>query len=46
MNVASEKSIKKVILNLKENNIKIDCLVNNACLNPKFSNKFSLKTLD
>ena len=43
MNVASEKSIKKVILNLKENNIKIDCLVNNACLNPKFSNKFSSK---
>ncbi len=43
MDVASEKSIKKVIIELKKNKIKVDCLVNNACLNPKFSNKFSSK---
>ncbi len=43
MDVASENSIKKVITQINKKKLKVDCLVNNACLNPKFSNKFSIK---
>ena len=43
MNVCSEKSIIKVLNSIKKKFFNIDVLVNNACLNPKFSNKFEIK---
>ena len=41
MDVASENSIKNVIKILNRKKIKIDVLINNACLNPKYSKNFS-----
>ena len=43
MDVGSEKSIIKVLSNIRKKKLNIDVLVNNACLNPKFSNKFKIK---
>ena len=40
MDVSNEGSVKKVLKNLKKKKFKIDVLINNACLNPKFDNKF------
>jgi len=41
MDVGSESSIKKITKTLEKKNIKIDVLINNACLNPKYAQSFS-----
>ena len=41
MDVGSEKSIQNIIKILTKKKIKIDVLINNACLNPKYSKNFS-----
>ena len=43
LDVTSEKSIKDTIVYLENKKIKIDVLINNACLNPKFGSKFELE---
>ena len=40
MDVSSESSVKKVLKILKKKKFKLNVLINNACLNPKFENKF------
>ena len=43
MDVTSEKSIINLIKKLEQKKIKIDTLINNACLNPKYENKIKFK---
>ena len=43
MDVSSEKSVKKTLQNLKKKKMKLNVLINNACLNPKFDTKFKYK---
>jgi len=43
MDVSKEKSIKSTLKKIKKMKLKIDVLVNNACLNPKFGSKFYYK---
>lgn len=43
MDVSKESSILKVLKKIKKKKLKIDVLVNNACLNPKFGRKFYYK---
>lgn len=40
MDVSSESSVKKILKILKKKKFKLDVLINNACLNPKFDTKF------
>ena len=40
LDVSSESSIKNVLKKLDKAKIKIDVLINNACLNPKFNSRF------
>ena len=40
MDVSSESSVKKILKILKKKQFKLDVLINNACLNPKFDTKF------
>ena len=42
LDVSSENSIKNVLKKLEKDKIKIDVLINNACLNPKFGKNFEL----
>ena len=43
MDVSNEKSILNVLKKIKKMKLKIDVLINNACLNPKFGKKFYYK---
>ena len=43
MDVSSENSVQKVLQYLKKKKLKLDVLINNACLNPKFDIKFKNK---
>ena len=43
MDVSSENSVQKVLKYLKKKKLKLDVLINNACLNPKFDIKFKNK---
>ena len=43
MDVSKEKSIINVLKKIKKIKLKVDVLINNACLNPKFGNKFYYK---
>ena len=43
LDVSSEDSIKKLLFIFEKEKIKIDVLINNACLNPKYDKKLSFK---
>ena len=43
MDVSKEKSIINILKKIRKMNLKIDVLINNACLNPKFGDKFYYK---